>query len=547
MASLTPMSGTLGMTNAKHLIRRTTYNITKSQIDSFTNMTVSDAVDSLFNIQPLTIEEPLDYQTGQAYINSGITPISGNPSLRRYVKSWWLHEAYSCTSIHYKMMLFLHQYFIVNLENTPYSKGFDYLELLRFYAVGSYKELSRKMIIDNAMLKYLDGDSNTESNPNENFAREFLELFTIGKGPQIGPGNYTNYTEDDIIAASKLLTGWRDSDRPQPADNAYIDLETGLQAGYPDHNRHDDSDKTFSAAFGGVTITGAFNETDMHRELDDFVEMIFLQDATAKTICRRLYRYFVSRNISSEIESDIITPLATTLRDNNYNLEIALKQLFKSQHFYDADDSNTGDEIIGGLIKTPLDLIFPTVSYFQIPIPDATTQTKDHYQEWYRESVDETICTLSSFQLFAPEAVAGYQPFYQAPSYDRNWINANTIVARYKIPEMLISGNRILKGGDLGAGIQIDLVDFLENSGIISNVLSAETIVTELIDYLFCHPASEGRYHYFLNDIFLEGAPSFDWTIDWIDYQNTGDDSAVRIPLESLFKALLYSQEYQLM
>ncbi len=547
MASLTPMSGTLGMTNAKHLLRRSTYNISKSRIDQFSGMTVSSAVDSLFNVQTLTIDEPLDYLTGQAFINSGITPISSDFSLRRYVKSWWLHEAYSCTSIHYKMMLFLHQYFIVNIHNLQHRKAFDYLELLRFYAVGSYKDLARKMIIDNAMLEYLDGDSNTVSNPNENFAREFLELFTIGKGPQIGTGNYTNYTEDDIVAASKLLSGWRDSDRPQPADNAYIDLETGLQAGYPDHNRHDDSDKTFSSAFGGTVITGALNESDMHRELDDFVNMIFSQNETAKTICRRLYRFFVSANITAEIESDIIAPLATTLRDNNYNLEIAMKQLLKSQHFYDADDSNSGDEIIGGLVKTPLDLLFPSISFFQIPIPDAQTQTQEHYQEWYRVSVDETIFTLSSFQLFAPEAVAGYQPFYQAPNYDRNWINANTIVARYKIPEMLISGDRILKGGDLGAGIQINLVDFLENSGIISDPLTAETIVTELTDYLFCHPVSESRYDYFLNVIFLEGAPSFDWTFDWIEYQNTGDDSAVRIPLESLFKALLYSQEYQLM
>jgi uncharacterized protein (DUF1800 family) len=548
MASLSPMSGTLSFSNAKHLLRRSSYHITKQRIDDFTGMAISAAVDSLFVEVPLTIDEPLDYLTGQHFINSGTESLLGDNDRKNMVKAWWLHEAYSDTSIKHKLMFMLHQYFIIDINNSGNDRqGFDYLALLSHYTFGSYKTLARKMVIDNSMLDYLDGDSNTVSNPNENFAREFLELFTIGKGPQIGAGNYTNYTEDDIVIASRLLSGWKKTDRPMMSDSTYIDLETGIQTGTPNFNKHDETDKVFSSAFGGMTIFGAVNETDMHRELDDFLDMIFNQDETAKSISRRLYRYFVSAKISTEVENDIIVPLANTLRNNDYNLEITVKQLLKSQHFYDADDSVAGDQVIGAIIKSPMELLFPTMSYFQITIPDAVTDTEQHYNKWYKDSIDATIFTLASFPILKPDSVAGYPAYYQEPGYDRNWINASSMIARYSIPEMLIQGKKVITGGDLGGNIKIDLVDFLENGGIISSAYSAETIVTELSNYLFSHPLSAERYSFFLNEIFLEGAPSFDWTLDWIDYQNSGDSSAVKIPLESLFKALLYSQEYQLM
>ena len=548
MASLSPMSGTLGLTNAKHLLRRSSYHITKQRIDNFAGMTISAAVDSLFVEVPLTIDEPLDYLTGQPFINSGTESLLGDTDRENMVKAWWLHEAYSDTSIKHKMMFFLHQFFIIDINNSGDDKQcFDYLALLEFYTFGSYKTLARKMVVDNCMLDYLDGTSNTVSNPNENFAREFMELFTIGKGPQIGAGNYTNYTEDDIVIASRLLSGWKKTDRPLMSDANYIDLETGIQAGLANFNKHDDTDKIFSAAFGNMTIPGAVNETDMYRELDDFLDMIFNQTETAKSICRRLYRYFVRATISTEVENDIIVPLANTLRNNDYNLEITVKQLLKSQHFYDADDSIAGDQIIGAIIKSPMELLFPIMSFFQITIPDAVTDTEQHYSKWYKDSVAATIFTLGSFPIFIPDSVAGYPAYYQEPGYDRNWINASSMIARYSIPEMLIQGEKVITGGDLGGNIKIDLVDFLENGGIISSVYSAETIVTELSDYLLAHPLSAERYSFFLNEVFLEGAPSFDWTLDWVDYQNSGDNSAVKIPLESLFKALLYSQEYQLM
>ena len=106
MASLQPMSGVLGMTNAKHLLRRTTYNITKERIDTFASTNISAAVDELFNFSPLTMDEPIDYITGQTFINSGIAPNLGDTQQRRAVKAWWMHQAFLDTSIRHKMMFF---------------------------------------------------------------------------------------------------------------------------------------------------------------------------------------------------------------------------------------------------------------------------------------------------------------------------------------------------------------------------------------------------------------------------------------------------------
>ena len=105
--------------------------------------------------------------------------------------------------------MFLHTCFTASKDaGTGTSTHFyDYLKLLQKHAYWNLKTLSNKITIDNAMLLYLDNNVNNRWNPNENYAREFLELFTILKGPQSAPGDYTNYTENDVIEAAKVFSG----------------------------------------------------------------------------------------------------------------------------------------------------------------------------------------------------------------------------------------------------------------------------------------------------------------------------------------------------
>lgn len=548
MASLLPLADTLGAQRAAHLIRRASYHYTPARVDSYANMSAAQAVDDLFSASTPTLNEPIDPSTGQHFINSGVEPGSGSSNLRDYITGWWIHEASLDASIAHKMQFFLHSIFVISFDSMDqYRSVFDYLALLKQYATGNYRVLAKKMTLDNAMLRYLNGDDNTKFNPNENYAREFLELFTIGKGPQLGPGDYTNYTEDDVQEAAKLLTGWIDLNRPMNPDPETIDPDTGLMTGQPDIDRHNTEDKTFSSAFGNEVITGATTVEDMDRELDDFVQMIFDQDETARTICRRLYRFFVSAKITSEIENDIIEPLSATLRTNDYNLEVTLKQLLKSQHFFDADDGNDQDEVIGSLIKSPLEMLCQVINVFQINIVSPNVNPYEHYHQFYKISVMETMFAKAGMSIFEPDTVAGYPAYYQEPGYHRNWLDSSTIIARYKMGEMFVTGKRVINYGDLGGNIKLDVVDFVENSGLIPNPSDAESIVDILTQYLFAYPVSAPRKEFFYNEVFLDELSPINWYFEWLNYKNTGMQTSVKIALENLITNLLFSQEFQLM
>ncbi len=550
MASLSPLSGVLGRRRAAHLLRRTSYRFTKTKVDELAGLTAAQALPTLLQLYPALVEQPHYDDPTTPGTNENMTwclPYGTVATvqefkLRRNVVGWWLNEAVHDAGIGHKMTLFYHQYLVTDILSYGTAHYFDYLGLLRWGALGNFKKLVTKMVTDNCMLRYLTNNENTKSNPNENFAREFLELFTIGKGLQIGPGDYTNYTEDDIVQAARVFTGFR----VQGLRNMF-DTETGLPHGVPKLNFHDKTDKTFSSKFQSAMITGATTETGMLQELDDFVNLVFTQPETARNLCRRLYRFFVSRNISAEIESDIIGPLADMLIASNFEVKPVLEKLLQSQHFYDADDSDNADEIIGGMIKSPLDLALQAITFFNMPIPDPITNTVEHYNSFYGAGVQDRMLTLANMQVFFPDNVAGYPGFYQDPDYHHQWFSSSTIIARYKLPAILLSGKNTI-GGQTNNAIKskLDIAPWVKNSGNISDPADPYVLVNDLLDYLLPEAASNERFDYFFLTVFLNNLPPADWTYDWQDYLNTGNDSNVKIPLERLINAIMYAPEYQL-
>jgi len=539
MPSLLPRSGALGVRLAKHLLRRSTYHINRQRIDQFAALDASAAVDLLMVTTDPSIPEPIDPATEQPWINSGVPSQSSSDRQRDYVKAWWMNEARIDEGIPHKMMFFLHSHFTVDFNVKGSEIDFDYLALLRFYAIGNFKTLTRKMVTDNLMLKYLNGDQNGKYGVNENFAREFFELYTIGKGPQQGPGDYTNYTETDIQAAAQLLTGWKKGDDRV----TYIDPDTNIPRGWARIDKHDELDKQFTAAFDNTLITGTDTAEGMWTELEQFVDMIFDQDETARHICRKLYRYFVNRNIAENVESDIIDPLATTFRENGYSLEIVMKELLKSQHFYDEDDNSLSDDTIGNMIKSPLENLLTTLTFFDISIPDPVSESEAHYYEFWRRSVRKVILDYSGMPIFVPTAVAGYPAYYQGPDFHRNWFNSSTIITRYKLPQMLLENSRVLEYGELG--VQLNIVEWVENPDNISDPYNPFTLVSEMLTYMLPEYPQTERETYYMT-LFLDGLDPEDWTNEWATYLGTGDDSEVKIPLGHLATAIMHSQEYQL-
>ncbi len=546
MPSLAPHTGVLGTRFAKHLLKRATFRYKKSMLDAYAAKTIDQAVDDLFLPFSNFLAEPIDYLSTKVWINdtvNGTEPLASTGLQRNYVTGWWMDEAIRCTTIHAKMQWFLHSIFIVDNNVGSSREYFDYLGLLKHYAVGNIKEFAVKMTQNNTMLRYLNGSTNTKTAPNENYAREFLELFTITKGPQIAAGNYTYYTEADVQTAARVLTGWRTSTRILGVNPIYADPASGTQIGYADYSRHTTGNKIFSSAFGNTVIVGATNSAGMTQELNDFVNMVFGQQQTAISYCKRLYRYFVSDKITAAVTTDIIIPLANDLIANNYNLTPVIKTLLKSQHFYDQDDTSSLDNIVGSLIRSPFDQLAQAVTFFDLVIPNPITSTENHYHNWYYRTLLNALFPAGGFDAFSPENVAGYPGYYQEPGFSRNWFNASTLIARYKLYELLITGNRVFASGSNG-GVQLFAAPFVKNSGYFSSPSNATTLVTEFCNYLLPETPTPQRFQYFL-DYFLDSLSPTNWMFEWQAYLTTGLDTSVKIPIQRLIKVLLSSQEYQ--
>lgn len=546
MPSLTPYSGTLSHEQAAHLLRRVSLGPTQADINAITGMTASAAVDMLYAQAEPNPFPPIDPASGATFINreelNGGT-ISG--VLRAYTRFWWLKQMIESSSpVWEKMTLFLHTHFTSSEEKV--GLGFPLYHqnaLFRKYALGNFKALAKKVCRDYTMSVFLDGWTNSVEEPNENFAREFLELYTIGKGPQIGPGNYTTYTENDVREAARVLTGYIPwgfvEDVQIPAGFApEFDSDTGLFMSSIVTFLHDLLPKQFSSAFQNTLIPGGLTVSAIEGELDAFIDMIFNQSATASHICRKLYRFFVYYDITPDIETDIIQPLATTFQNSGYDLVPVLKQLMKSEHFFDADDAVLSNNSLGAIVKSPMDLIVGTFSYFNISIGD----TNDWLTHYSALALLDAFGNTMDMTLFQPPEVAGYPAFHQAPFYNRNWLSASTLVNRYQGMAALMFGIPVNNGALV---VKLDSVHFVETSGYFTNPGDPNELVDTLIADLFPQGIGPMKRDTLKNSL-TDGDPDAYWTQTWNAYIAGGSDATARFRLDSLFNAILQSPEYQL-
>lgn len=543
MASLSPISGTLDQRKAKHLLRRTSFNLEKPSIETFTGKTITEALDLLTTANANLWAEPYDpiptTNPDGYWLSSTANPytFTGQGRKRKIIASWWWFNAIHQNTLTHKLTFFLHTSFTVSKDSGSGASThfYDHLRLLEHFAYGNIKTLAKKITFDNSMLSYLDNTSNNANNPNENYAREFLELFTILKGPQVANGDYTNYTEVDVQQAAKVFSGIKTM-----GDRSIIDPDTNLPMGRIAVGQHDSNDKTFSHAFNNQVISGGNSQQTIVDELDEFVEMVFAQDATAKSFCRKLYRFFIKNEITTEIENDIITPMATELKNNNYELLPTVKTLLSSEHFFDADDTNADDEIFGSQVKSPLQLVSEMSSHFDLNIPDPTTDNLNFYI--FFSFVHDHFLLSSSMHLFSPDSVAGYPAHYQEPSYDRHWFSSNTVLGRYKLIESLISGRNKIGNNNL-IRAQLDTVLYIKDH--MANPSDAIALITELSELLYPESIDQERKDYFAENL-LEGFPSYYWTDAWVNYISTSDDMVVRSRLDALITAMMNAAEFQL-
>jgi len=549
MLLLDPIAGNLGEKNAAHLLRRATFGPGIDDIKQFSGKTASQAMDILFTILPLP-EPPTDPKTGVTWLNPRAVQgtNSENSLLIDYFIAWHLEQMRtSGTNIRERIVYFLHTHLPTRRSIVDSSEAMYYQNcLFRYYAFGSFKELFKKICIDNAMLVYIDGRLNINQWPNENFAREMLELYSIGKGLQIGDGNYTNYTEQDIKEAARVLSGYKND-----ITFTNLDTDTNIPIGKLESSGiratlHDSGTKTFSAAFQNTSISpsatdgGYATVAAATSELSAMIEMIFNQDETARFLCRKLYRFFVYYKITAEVEAQIIVPLAQTFKSSGYNLKTVISVLLSSQHFYDSDNLVTSDDNIAALIKSPIELILGGLRFFKVAFPAYSGQ--GFYDDAYRNGVTKIILD-QGLEFYEPYDVAGYDAYFQIPDYNRNWITPINLANRYLYSQVLLEN---INRGSTGAVIKASLIEFVDNPLNVSNPSDASTVVKAFTDYLLAVQINSDRFNYFLNTIFLESLAAYNWTNEWNSYKSGGSDATVKLRLETLVTRLIQTPEFQL-
>ncbi|GAA5483053.1 DUF1800 domain-containing protein [Haloferula sargassicola] len=263
--------------------------------------------------------------------------------------AWWFDRMrHSGSPLREKMVLFWHDHFATSAQKVR-DAGllFQQNELFRKHALGDFRQLTHAVLWDPAMMLYLDTQSSRKGKPNENFAREVMELFTLGEG---------NYTEQDIHEAARAFTGYK------------LDRRTGEV--FHARRQWDGGEKT---VFGK---TANFDG-------DGLIDLLFEQDAAARHLPAKLWAYFVE----DEPPAAVVKELGKTFRESGFRVDAVLREIFLSKVFYDPS-------VIRGQIKSPVQFLAQMCQELEIDgLPDA-----------YFASVSLQLGQV----LFMPPNVAGW-------------------------------------------------------------------------------------------------------------------------------------------
>lgn len=514
--SMNPYTGAWTKTQAAHLLRRTMFGATNQQILDAVTMGMNATLTSLLQIP--AVSQPLTYDPDETISAFGTTWVTSvyptNVTAAQLcenarIKSLgaWVMKRLNTESVSIaeKMCLFWQNHFAATATQDSRAT-YNYHMLLRSHALGNFKQMVKDVTIDPCMLLFLNGATNTLYSPNENYARELLELFTIGKGPQIGPGDYTNYTEEDVAAGAKILTGYlveglRSDTLTSPVATFYPIL-------------HDTTTKQLSAHFGSATVADAGAN-----EYANYIDIIFTQPQVANYICTKLYRYFVNYDLTTDVQTNVIPVMAATMIANNYNILPVMQQLLASEHFYDV-------ALRGSLIRGPLEMLFGMFNATSsIPNYDLATNSDMHLtQYWVAETLGQAYAT--------PPSVAGWTAYYQAPSFSQLWVNSTHIKTRFDLAYYFT----ILSGFPVNAEfLKLDALAFVDGLSLPSDPV----IVIDDICEVFCPKPIGLVQKTILKSILTGGQPDFEWTIDYNAYIADPGNVAVSNPVKTKVEQVL--------
>ncbi|MGH8714899.1 MAG: DUF1800 domain-containing protein [Casimicrobiaceae bacterium] len=321
----------LGYDDARHLLNRTGFGASEAEIERYAGLSRERAVRALLGGARVSATSPPPAWTGGTGTlryprrGAGATDLERKMFRQQQVREglqlrgWWVGEMLATPSqLTERMTLFWHNHFVssqqkVKLALLMYRQN----ATLRTQALGNFGAMLHAIARDPAMIVYLDSAQNRRGAPNENFARELMELFTLGQG---------NYGERDIKEVARAFTGWS------------LDRDTGAFRFRP--LLHD---------YGSKTILGRTGRFDG----DEVVDILLAQPATAEFITAKLWREFVS----PDPDPAKVRRIAARFRDSGYDIKTALYAMFTSDAFYARENRGT-------LVKSPVDLVVGTLKQF---------------------------------------------------------------------------------------------------------------------------------------------------------------------------------------
>ncbi|MER3383628.1 DUF1800 domain-containing protein [Pectobacterium aroidearum] len=368
----------LTIAETRHLVDRTGFGTTPQDIERFKEMTREQAVDYLlstldapfYTLPPAFVQNPYpDYwQEGWREQNMIFFRINEINQLQ----AWWVQEMIlTPTPFADRLTLFWHNHFVSRFDNTLITAPFfDQLTLFRQVGSQSFRLLIRKILQDPMMLSGLDNTSNTRQNPNENLARELMELFTLGEG---------NYSENDVKQVARILAGH------------------GVNAMQQWRYRFDAN----AAVYGEKTLLGKRIQGTPDEELDQLVDVLLSQPQTATRLAGKFYRAF----ISLEDDPETVSGLAQNLRNNDYAMKPFIRELLLSPVFWHERNR-------GALVKSPLDLIVGFSRTLSLVLPD-------------QQILLDYLQTLGQSPFMAP-SVAGWEE-------GMAWLDGKTLVDRTRV------------------------------------------------------------------------------------------------------------------
>lgn len=362
-----------------HLYRRLGFGCTLEQAQDALLKSPSDLIDELLDAASDLGAPTPPYWSGfttQDYENDPDLVFVHRDELARR----WLGNMLS-EGVQSKMAFFWHNHFVTELEVVGCNSYFwSYFSMLHQYAFGNFRVFARELGKNPAMLVYLNGNQNIADAPNENYARELLELFTMGEN--------NGYSQVDIVEMSRALTGWQ------------ADMYACTPA-YFDNTLHDTQNKTIF----GKTANYNFNQAH---------NLVFTERAqqVSEYITTKLYKAY----LHAKPDPQIIAGLAETFRNANWEILPVMKQMIKSEHFFE-------EASLSAHIKSPVELMLQILQVGGARYPD-------HLNDDWMDAIRYYSYQLGQ-EIFNPPNVAGWKGY-------RTWINESTLAARWQVASYMV-------------------------------------------------------------------------------------------------------------